>query len=88
MVVEPFGIMLTNPVAPLLTPLTNDLSGISELVALLFNSIFVKIWISNKCKSHVVVSLEYDASETANEYTLALPIKLPVPAVSELVLLL
>ena len=78
----------TNPVAPLLTPLTKDVSGTSELLTFWFSSTFVNTWTSNKCKSHSVVSPVYDASDTANEYTLASPILSPVPAVFELVLLL
>ena len=80
--------METYPVAPLLTPLTKEVRGTSVLVTFWFNSIFVNIWTSNKCKSHSVESPVYDASDTANEYILASPILSPCFSLSAVVLLL
>ena len=48
----------------------------------------MKVWTSNKCKSHSVVSFSYDASETAKEYILASPILSPCFTLSIVVLLL
>ena len=78
----------TNPVAPLLIPLTNDVMGTSVFVTLWFNSIFVNIWTSNKRRSHSVVSPTYDASCTENEYNLASPILSPCFSSSTLTRLL
>ena len=44
------------PVAPLLNPLTNDVSGSSVLLTDWLSTKRVNVWMSNKCKSHSVVS--------------------------------
>ena len=44
------------PVAPLLNPLTNDVLGSSALLTPSLSSKRVNVCISNKCKSHTLVS--------------------------------
>ena len=63
-----------NPIAPLLLPTTIDDTGISLGVIFLFKIKSVLVWISYKCKSHLVVSFSYAASFKLNPYALALPI--------------
>ena len=62
---------LTNPVAPLLAPLTKALF---DTVSAVFNVKNVYVWTSNRCKFHWLASSSYGVFLNPNEYTLAFPI--------------
>ena len=66
------------PIAPLDNPLT--LAPFTLLDGGFVTSRTVYVWMSYKCKSNCVSAPLYAESVTPNEYTLATPIFIPVPA--------
>ena len=73
----PVTVALTNPVAPLLAPLTKELMFAVNAV---FNVRYVYVWTSNKCKFHWLLLSTYGVFLNPNEYTLAFPISYPPPS--------